>query len=371
LAFRSQPSFLNFPIFTRAWTRRVALLPVCVLLLLLAGCKFDLQPVEKPSTPTVTVSPSVSNVLPEEIMDSPSPVPEEPEPIATPEAIALLPATPAGTITPTITPWPNDTPTAGPSPTPSRTPTRTRAPTRTRVPTQTATITETPTITFTPTPPPPDQQLLRPGLFSKVISPIKMEMYAVTGDNGLVIVELIGEDGRIISRQLLDYGRSKRFVYAVPEVPFEIAAVSEIARLQVRSEDAFGRIIALSSVDLILLSVGRNELNPAEVSLEPYIIRSPRAGAVVREGMLIVEGVARPVNDSFMVLELITESGRIISTKQFKVDPPSGGQTHTPFRLEIPYQVEESTPVRMSIRQDSSRIPGSVAITSRTITIDP
>ena len=39
--------------------------------------------------------------------------------------------------------------------------------------------------------------------------------------------------------------------------------------------------------------------------------------------------------------------------------PPSGPLSHTPFLLEIPYQVDAPTPVRLTFRQEGSRIPGT------------
>lgn len=351
---------------------QVICLAVCLLvLLLLAGCKFDLQPVENPSTQTATPPTSISS------SDTPEPGVSESATVTLQQPLDIPIPEPGSSLSietasgPTVTPWPNNTPTAGPSPTPSRTPTRTRVPTRTRAPTNTPTITYTPTTTFTPTPQAPDQLLLRPGLLSKVISPIQMEMYAISGEDGLVTVELIGEDGRLISRQVLNFNRGGRYVYAVPTIPFEIPAISEMARLQVRSQDLFGRSVAISSVDLILLSVGRSEINPPAITQEPYLIRFPRPRAVVSGGLLVVDGLARPVNDSILILELTTETGRVISTKTFSVDPPSGQLSHTPFHLEIPYKVDSTTNVRLSIRQEGSRIPGTVALNSILISLEP
>jgi hypothetical protein len=288
-----------------------------------------------------------------------------------PTMIATTPA-PLDTPTRTITPWVNDSPTAGPSPTITRTATVTRIPTLTRAPTRTPTITLTPTITFTPTPPQPDLYLVRPGLMSKLISPIQMELYGVTGAGGQLNIELVGEDGRVISRQLIRQGdnEGKRF-WLAPALPFEIDAAAETARLQVSSQDAFGRPIALSSVDVLLLSVGRNEINPAAINQESYLIRRPKADEIVSGGTLVLNALARPVNDSPLIIEMMDERGITLTTKQLVVDPPSGELSHTPFTVEIAYRVSEPTPVRLIIRQEGSRIPGSVALISRLIVLAP
>jgi hypothetical protein len=225
---------------------------------------------------------------------------------------------------------------------------------------------------LTPVPPEPNLYILRPGLLSKVVSPIQMEMYAVTGAGGNVLVDLIGEDGRVISRQLINRGddAGRRFWYA-PEVPFEIEAAAETARLQVSAVDEIGRVAALASVDLILLSVGRNEINPVEIDQEPYIIRSPDDEDVIQGGTLVLEALVRPVNESPLIIEIVNEIGTVLAVKRFTVPQPTGALSHTPFTLELPYSVRTETPVLLVLRQEGSRIPGSVAVTSIPLVIAP
>lgn len=323
------------------WRQAVAPLPTLVPTL------------DLPEFPTATPFPSATPTLEPSFT-----LPASSEPSA--------PATRAVTATRTLTPWGEDTATVGPSPTITLTPTITRTPTRTRKPTF------TPTITYTPTPPRPALYFLRPGLFSKVVSPIQTELYAVTGADGKITLELVGEDGRVISRQVISRGEDEGMrVWMAPEMPFEIEAAAEMARLQISSTDSFGRVIGLASVDLILLSVGRNEMNPPAIDQEPYLIRRPRAGDTVSGGVLEIEALARPVNESPLIIELVNESGTVLVTKKLAVEKPSGPLSHTPFTVEIPYRVSTSIPVRMVIRQEGSRIPGTVALLSRLIVLEP
>jgi hypothetical protein len=127
-------------------------------------------------------------------------------------------------------------------------------------------------------------QVHRPGILSKVVSPIQTDLTVLTGAGGKVTIELLGEDGRVISYQELNYFRMGRSLRINPEVPFEISSVSEMARLQVTTADEFGRMVARASVDLILLSVGRNVINPPSIVHESYVIRSPRREATVQGG---------------------------------------------------------------------------------------
>jgi len=257
--------------------------------------------------------------------------------------------------------------TPGPSPTASRTPTRTATPTRTRWPTITNTI------TLTPTPPAAALRISRPGLLSKVSSPFRVEGVVRTGDDGKAWLYLIGEDGRIITEQVLDFGRqaNQRFTIS-PEVRFEISAAAEAGRLMISSLDAYGRTIGLSSVDLILMKTGSDEINPPTDTLEPYLVRSPRNEAVINGGLVLVSGLIRPVNDTPVLFELIDTAGRVIGSSQMVIAPPEGDFSHTPFQIGILYQVNATTPVRLTLRQESDgRIPGTIALWSMTLTLEP
>jgi hypothetical protein len=347
--------------------------PALALLLFaacLAGCgRVSLANLYTPTmTPsfTITFTPSQTGTLTE----TTTPVPPSQTPTDTPIPTSSYTATPAPTQTSTVTPGPSPTDTL--TPTVTRTPTRTYIPTRTRTPSRTPTITYTPTITLTPTPPPPELFIARPGLLSRLVSPIQAEIYAIPGDDGLVRVELIGEDGRLIVRQALDFNRYKgRSIAFYPTIPFEINSAAETARLQVLTSDKFGRAIAIISTDVVLLKVGRNEIYDPLITQEPYIVRYPDPDQTISGGTLVIEGLIRPVNDSPVICEAIEENGVVLFTKQLVVAQPSGELSHTPFQLEIPYKVSGPTPVRLIFRQEGSRIPGSVALSSLTVTLEP
>lgn len=326
--------------------------------LLLAAC----QPASNVPVGVPTLAPSLALDAPVSSTITPSLTlefqPIESAPEGAPDEVSTRPMS-------TLTPWPTSSATPGPSPTRTRMPTVTRVPTRTRAPTQ------TPTITLTPTPNAPVINLVRPGLMSKVVSPIQMELYAVSGHKGSVTIELVGEDGRVISRKLIHYGNEGRAVWDIPELPFEIEAAAELARLQVSTYDSFNRLIDRSSVDLLLLGVGRSEINPPAVVQAPYLLRQPRKSVVITGGIVKIEALARPINDSPLIIELVKESGQVIAVKRVEVPDPTGALSHTPFSLDLPYAVKTTTPVRLVIRQEGSRIPGTVAQTSILVTLEP
>jgi hypothetical protein len=261
--------------------------------------------------------------------------------------------------------------TTTPSLTATLTPTLTK--TRYRYITRTPTMTPTATATLTPTPPFAQLRIQKPGPYSKVVSPFQVEAMIHPGEDGFVRIQIVGEDSRIISSQLLNYANDiKRRFWIAPQITFEISGVAETARLELIALDQSGRPMDIFTLDLILLKLGKNELVPAEISQEPYIIRYPPAEELVRGGKLWVSGLIRPVNPGPITIELLNEENEKVGQSVFQVAPPSGDLSHTPFAIEIPYQVETLTPVRAVIYQSSDkRIPGIVHLSSFLLTLAP
>lgn len=340
--------------------RRAALWMLSVgLALLLAGIACNFSELLAP-TPTPTSALSAALVPSATSLPTETQTPADLMPASTP-----LP--PTETSSPTSSPSPSPSDTQDPWQTPSRTATFTRTPTKTRLPTF------TPTITNTPTPPVATLRIRRPGLFSKITSPFRMEAMVRPGADGWVWIELIGEDSRVITNLELDYERQigKRF-WISPLIRFGISGAAETARLVVYIKDQFGRVMALSSVDLVLLSVGENEINPALVYWEPYLVRFPLPEQTISGGTVVVVGMARPVNETPLIFDLISESGEVVGSAQVVVPEPSGGMSHTLYQVSIPYAVEQLTPVRLTIRQMSSgRIPGTAALSSMLLYLEP
>jgi hypothetical protein len=281
--------------------------------------------------------------------------------------------TPTRRKTPSITASVTTSPTETIEPTITLTPTKTRYPTKTYPPTRTRRPSKTPTITLTPVPPQAYLRIAKPGPLSKVGSPIRIEMGLTPGDDGMLYVDLIGEDGRYITREVADYRNFiNKQIYTAHEVPFEIPGAAETARLILSVRDRYGRTIALSSVDLVLIQLGDNIINPEAFAQEPFLIRSPKTDDIISGGVLHLSAVARPLNNNPLIIELINETGGAIASKILQVEPPTGELSHTPFEVDIPYQVSSSTKVRLTIHQVSnSRLPGIIALNSIALTLLP
>lgn len=312
-----------------------------------------LPPSPTPAPPTVTSSATAQIVTGEIDQD-----------ISVTPVIKFIVDT-ATPVPPTHTPFATFTIT--PSPTNSATPTPGPRPWLTHIPSL------TPTTTRTASPPDATIRIQYPGQNSKVISPIRIESMISPGDDGFVYLYLIGEDGRIINLDDLNYSQSTytRFLIA-PYLSFEIDSIAETARLLVLTRDIYGRTMALSSVDLILLSVGRNEIAPADSLHEHLIITTPINGQVISGGKVVVTGQAAPLNSSPMIFELIDEESQLVGSRQVDMPIPPAGLSYTPFVIDVPYSITEITPVRLTMRQESdSRLTGTVALSSCEIILKP
>src|ERR671923_65296 len=153
-------------------------------------------------------------------------------------------------------------------------------PTNTPRPTRSPTPRPTFTKTTIPGHEPAAIQIFSPGPMSKVISPITLRMNIVTGDSEKVQIDLYGEDGRLLTRNVKrGVPTSGKGVPQQIKVPFEIRAAAEVGRLTVSTTDKEGRIQSLNSVRLLLLSSGANEIHPPGDPSEPVGVFSPEVEA--------------------------------------------------------------------------------------------
>ena len=239
--------------------------------------------------------------------------------------------------------------------------------------------TDTPEPTLSPTPGPTFTQttipwhesaairIFAPGPMSKVVSPITLRMNIVSGGSEKVQIDLYGEDGRLLSRNLKQVRTSGDGVDQSIKIPFEIRGAAELGRITVSTKDKAGRLQALNSVRVLLLSSGDNEINPPGNPSERVGVVSPLLKESASGGVLNGRGDVWPFNLQPVILELVDTTGkslglRILTVEQ--IDPQL-------FETTIPYEVTESISARLTIRQDDDRIAGLFYVYSQEVLLNP
>ncbi len=252
---------------------------------------------------------------------------------------------------------------------PSRTP---LAPTFTATPPPTSSSTPSPTATFPPTSAPslplPAIRVLSPGEMSKIVSPIILKSYIRPGADGEISVELLGEDGRLLARDL--FYRHTVLVegaYVKLEIPFETRATAEIGRLQISTKDKFGRPQEIFSLRLLLLSVGENNLNPNSTAYPRAVFFYPEAEEEIFGGFLPIIGEIQAYNDNPVILELVDEEGKTLGLRTLSLT--AGNRER--FETSITYEVDEQVSARLIIRQADEGFEGRVYLHSQIVILNP
>jgi hypothetical protein len=272
--------------------------------------------------------------------------------------------------TPTVVP---SSPTTSATPFPMSTPEPVDSATDTPfVPSLEPTLPQSLTVTPTPTLDPNAAaiQIFVPGPMSKVSSPIDLRMFIAPRATGLTTVELFGEDGRLMSRKILrSVNYNNQFDKITVELPFETGAAAELGRLQISTKDAFGRLQALKSVHVMLLSLGASSVTLPDYLRESVALLEPPISHQETGGEVIIKGKMQVFNDLPVIVEIVDRKGQVLSSRVISAGPADG--KYHEIDTSVPYQVTKYTPVRLVIRQSDDRIPGPFYLYSQEIFLNP
>lgn len=190
----------------------------------------------------------------------------------------------------------------------------------------------------------------------------------VPGTDQVFRVDLLGEDARLLSSKVLTYS-GERVTWS-STLEFEIAAAAETARLLIVTQDEYGRTQALGSTEIILLSVGTANSFEATDLRERVYIQVPQSESVIEGGTLQVSGKARSNPLMNLYVELIDQNGKVVGQRTIGMQQVPG-EDYANFSGEIPYLVTQETPVRLTVYESASRIPGYTHISSILIVLAP
>jgi hypothetical protein len=319
-----------------------SVLRICILIGLLIGC------IPATATPTseLTAYPDLPAAITASALPSQTPtntptsmiVSQTPENSLTPSLLATL----EPTITETIPPLP--------------------------------TVNLAPTLTATSLPQPVADssaiQFYGPGPLSKLVSSVPIYGYAVPGFNHRGYVSLYGENGRLLVSDVLQLNTAFTWAYFNWSLLFEIQTAGELARLTMSTLDEYGRLTAVNSVHLILLSAGYSIINPPGSLKERCIIEKPGPGFRISNGLLAVYGEMRPFNSLPLVVELVGRDGKVI-TSQLVAITPDADDRYVPFQVDLAYSISRGTYARLAVSQQDDRIGGTMYLYSREVFLNP
>jgi hypothetical protein len=192
-------------------------------------------------------------------------------------------------------------------------------------------------------------------------------MHIIAGDSGKAQIDLYGEDGRLLTRNLKSVSPGGKGVDQQIKIPFEIRAAAEVGRITVSTLDKAGRIQSLNSVRVLLLSSGNNEITPPGNPSEPVGVFSPLVEESVSGGVLSVRGDVWPFNLNPVIFELVGPDKKSMGLRIVTVDHLNPQL----FDTTIPYRVFVPTLARLTIRQDDDRIDGLFYIYSQEVLLNP
>jgi len=232
--------------------------------------------------------------------------------------------------------------------------------------TQAADPTATPEPTFTPEPtvvlPSPTPtfaagftefaqiHFVSPGPLSSLTSPFVLQTILVAGESEVVQVDLLGEDGRVLYRELKKLIRNPAGTFQRFEISFEIRAVSEAGYIRISTKDDFGRIQALNTMPVLLYSVGTTQVNPPGNTIyERVTVEGLKEKAEYTGGEVYLSGRLWPFNDQPVFVDITMQDGRPLSSRMLAFN---GTETQS-FETTLPYKVTEPTVARLSFRQDN------------------
>ncbi len=183
-------------------------------------------------------------------------------------------------------------------------------------------------------------------------------------------MDLYGEDGRLLSSELLQLNTAYRWAYFYWELPFETASAGELGRLSMNIQDGYGRITALNSVHLILVPEGYSIINPPGNLKERCVLEEPVTRQVSYGGLLRVRGEIRPFNNLPLVVELVAQDGSVLGSQTAAFTPPAGDD-YVPFQVDLAYAVSSGMEALLIVRETDDRIGGTMYLFSREVLVNP
>lgn len=195
-----------------------------------------------------------------------------------------------------------------------------------------------------------------PGPQSRLTSPINLDAQLYSGADDKVRVELFTDDGQLLARKILKLENYTDLTSELQtSLDFEVDRSSD-ATLILSTEDQYGRVQALNSVDVTLLTEAEQVISVAPEFADAIRISSPTQGEEISDGRLTISGQASSRPGRALNIQLITREGRVLTFGEvyphFETDSTWGT-----FEIKLSYEVKETTWVQIAITENNPQIP--------------
>jgi hypothetical protein len=200
---------------------------------------------------------------------------------------------------------------------------------------------------------------------SQVISPIRLLAHLASGADGRVRISLVDQNDRLLAERVqgLQLGQDLDL-----KIPFEISHPTLPARLTVSTQDEYGRIQALNSVDLTLLANGAAQLTPADARVH-IAIEQPAAGAQIAGSDLQIGGIANGEPGRPLTIQLITRAGKVLAFGEVYPDYDATGAGA--FAIEFDLEVRDATWVQVAVFENGGGFAGPAHFNSVEVLLEP
>lgn len=218
--------------------------------------------------------------------------------------------------------------------------------------------------------PAPSMTILSPGEGSVLASPIPVSAVVQPGADGLIRITLTDENGRVISRQLLQVNSTENEEITLDsQILYETSYPGLEGLLTLATQDTYHRPLAQRAVPVILDDSGEVQLQPNPASGQWLDIHSPEPEASISGGKFTVQGTITPVTTKPILFELVSDSGGQIGSAQLAVG--HAGET-VPFEITLSYGfITTARDVRLVIRQTMEDQAANIILDSIALTLAP
>lgn len=228
-------------------------------------------------------------------------------------------------------------------------------------------------LAVSPAPVPQDAliKIYAPASGSMVKSPLHVLASVSPGAGGKVSLRVVSETGRTVAQKewaFTTVGGNR--ITIDQSFPFSVDGVAEAARLVIFTRDAEGRLIALSSEDILLLGIGKTKLNEAGDLLEPFQIFQPLPEENIHHGVIQIRGSVRPMKDALLIIEVVGPDGTAISGIQL-VEDFQAAREFMPLSMDLQFQVQKKTSARLTLRFIDPETKENLAVFSQVVILYP